>query len=51
MLLRTLQLRGLRFGVSRGSNRQLALAYYRSGGTRYDPNTRLASNVHVVLHF
>jgi hypothetical protein len=32
----TLRLHGLRFGLSEGGERQLALAYYRSGSTRYN---------------
>jgi hypothetical protein len=32
----TLRLYGFRFGLSEGGERQLALAYYRSGSTRFD---------------
>lgn len=35
----TLRLYGFRFGLSEGGERQLALAYYRSGSTTFDPNT------------
>ncbi|WP_141735389.1 hypothetical protein [Oligoflexus tunisiensis] len=36
----TLRLNGFRFGLSEGGERQLALAYYRSGTTQYDSGTR-----------
>jgi hypothetical protein len=35
----TLRLHGFRFGLSEGGERQLALAYYRSGSTSFDSNT------------
>jgi hypothetical protein len=35
----TLRLHGIRFGLSEGGERQLALAYYRSGSTKFDSNT------------
>jgi hypothetical protein len=35
----TLSLNGLRFGVSGGHDTQLALAYFRSGDTKYDATT------------
>ncbi len=35
----TLRLHGFRFGLSEGGERQLALAYYRSGSTRFDSST------------
>ncbi len=35
----TLRLHGFRFGLSEDGERQLALAYYRSGSTRFDSNT------------
>lgn len=35
----TLRLHGLRFGLTEGGQRQLALAYYRSGETAFDAGT------------
>jgi hypothetical protein len=35
----TLRLNGFRFGLSEGGERQLALAYYRSGSTQFDSGT------------
>lgn len=36
----TLGLQGLRFGLSEAGERQFALAYYRSGETTFDKNTK-----------